>query len=241
MQATDSGGGGTRRTVLNWCAIRVWIAARTAWNGGPMLHMALGMLLAFAALHVEAADAIPKGDKDLLRDSTLSQSFTVFDELLLSLDRNALVVARVFRPKNGDFRPSHNEYASLAISRVNYDKDHARIVIAFDLAVSGIDDPWRDVCAKRVREIVGPEGLWLPRNESNVWQMSARTFFTPLLGPRIFATDPQLEGYKAFSDSIVVALQFRVESGVQTKPLKFIRECFWDNKTGKVSFREYKY
>lgn len=125
---------------------------------------------------------------------------------------------------------------------VSYDKTIARTIIEFKLTVSGIDDPWRDVCEKRVKNIV-TFGLGLPYSEE--WKQELKPtawgFFNEFLGPQLTSDDTQLAKYKAFSDSIVVTLTFAVESGNRVKPLKFLRQCFWDNKTSQVSFREYKY
>lgn len=177
------------------------------------------------------------GTNDLLQDATLSQPFTVFDQLLLGLDRKASEVVKDLRPEKNDFRPSRR--VPDGSSKVWYDKSSARTVIELGLPVNGIDDPWRDVCAKRVKAIAGPGGLWLP--DSEAWEITARIFFFPLLGPHIVSDNVNLANYKAFSDSIVVALIFLVESVDGAKPWKFSRQCFWDNKTGQVSFREHKY
>ena len=206
-------------------------------NGGIMRPLILGVTLACAAWSVEAADLIDKGTEDLLQNAGLSQPFTVFDQLLLSLDRKASDVSKSLRPEKNDFRTS-NTVSGDATSRVYYDKSSDRTAIEFSLYVSGIDDPWRDVCARRVRDIAGPRGLWLPSSKESI---ILHVFFNHHLGPRSVSHDAQLANYKAFSDSIVVALNFSVESGNRTKPLNFIYQCFLDNKTGQVSFSEYKY
>lgn len=194
-----------------------------------------------AAWNAEAADVIEKGAEDLLRNSTLSQPFTILDQLLVNLDREASEVAKSLRPEKNDFRPS-NTVSGNATSFVYYDKSSARTAIEFRLTVSGIDDPWRNVCKNRVSDIAA-FGLWLPYHKE--WQQEFKItiprFFSEILGSRLASDDAQLANYKAFSDSIVVALLFSVESGNREKPLKFLRQCFWDNKTGQVSFREHIY
>ena len=206
-----------------------------------MRRVILSMILTCAAWSAEASDVVEKGAEDLLRNSTLSQPFTILDQLLLSLDRKASAVARSLRPEKNDFRPSHT-VSPEAFSSVYYDKATARTVIEFRLTVSGIDDPWRDVCAKRLKDIV-TFGLQLPY--SGEWKQELKPtvvgFFSEFLGPRLTSDDAQLVSYKAFSDSIVVELRFLVESGEKKKPLKFLGQCFWDNKTSQLSFREYKY
>lgn len=200
-----------------------------------MRRLILGLMLACAASSATAAGPpIEKGAVDLLQDKTLSQPFTIFDQLLLRLDEKAREVAKEIRPVKNDFRPSQL-LAPDANSRVVYEKTWARTSVQFELYVSGIDDPWRDVCAKHVKRIAGR--LWLP-GSGKLWEISARTFFLQLLGPRMPSDDAQLAAYKVFSDSIAVTLTFKVESGDQAKSLKFIGHCFWDNKTGQVSFLE---
>ena len=202
-----------------------------------MRRLILGVTLACAAWSVEAADLIEKGTEDLLQSASLSQPFTVFDQLLLSLDRKASEVAKYLRPEKNDFRPS-TTVSGAATSRVYYDKSFARTAIEFHLTVSGIDDPWREVCAKRVRDVAGPGGLWLPSSNESI---IARAFFSDHLGPRLVSDDAQLANYKAFSDSIVVQLRFLVESGGKPNRLKFLRQCSLDNKTNQVSFYEHNY
>lgn len=202
-----------------------------------MQRLILAVMLCCAVLGAEAADE--RGAEDPLRNAGMSRPFTVFDQLLASLDRRASEIAERLRPEKNDFQPSIT-IPFIAISQVHYDRSSARIGIEFGLDVSGMADPWRDVCAKRVKDIVGPRGLSLPSTRGKIWQPSAFLFFSPLLGARLVASD-QLENYKAFSDSIVIKLRFNVEGSDRTKPLKFLRECFWDNKTGDISFREHEY
>lgn len=207
-----------------------------------MRRLIFSVILICAAWSAEGADLIQKGAEDLLRNSTLSQPFTILDQLLLGLDRKASEVAKYLRPEKNDFRPTRIVSPD-ASSTVSYDKTIARTVIQFNLTVSGIDDPWRGVCEKRIKDIV-TFGLSLPYSEEwkQEMKLTAWGFFNGLLGPHLTSSDnAQLEKYKAFSDSIVVTLTFAVESGDRAKPLKFLRQCFWDNKTSQVTFREHKY
>lgn len=193
------------------------------------------VVLACAALSALAADVIEKGAEDLLQNKALSQPFNVFDQLLLSLDRRANDVAKQFRPEKNDYRPIPGIVE--VFSSVLYEKSAFRTTIGFSLYVSGIDDPWRDVCAKRVKRIAYALGLPDAKN----WEVSKYGYFPSVLGPRLTADRAQLDNYRSFSDSIVVGLKIMEESGDRKKPLKHIRECFLDNKTGLVSFREHKY
>lgn len=201
-----------------------------------MRRLILTVVLACAALSALAADVIEKGAEDLLQNKALSQPFTVFDQLLLSLDRKANDVAEQFRPEKNDYRPSPG--IGGVFSTVLYEKSDLRTTVGFSLYVSGIDDPWRDVCAKRVKHIAY-NGLGLPYTKN--WELTKNGYFPSVLGARLTADSVQLDNYRSFSDSIVVGLKIMVESGDRKKPLKYIRECFFDNKTGLVSFREHKY
>lgn len=172
----------------------------------------------------------------------MSQPFTIFDQLLLSLDRKVSEVARSLRPEKNDFRPSQRGSPE-ASSFVSYDESMARTVVEFDLTVSGIDDAWREVCAKHVNDIV-TFGLQLPYSEqwkTGEYNITGLGFFSEFLGPQLTSNATELRNYKAFSDSIVVKLQFAVENDDKKKPLKLLRICFFDNKTNLVSFYEHKY
>jgi hypothetical protein len=203
------------------------------------LHVFLGLLAACPAWSTHAADTIEKGAEDLLGNSTLSQPFTVLDQLLLSLQRRATEEAKHIRPEKNDYRPSsavHGEVSAV----VAYMKPTARTHVGFHVTVSGIDDPWRSVCERRLKNLV-TFGLRLPYHEEwkqKDFRLTALGFFGDFLGPRLASDPAQLTNYKSFSDSIVVILQFFQESG--GKP-RFLRQCFWDNKSGQVSFLEHKY
>lgn len=201
-----------------------------------MRRLILGLMLACAASSATAAESpqVEKGAVDLLRDAALSSPFTVLDQLLLRLDEKAREVAKEIQPERNDFRWS-SLFPTGADSTVAYDKSRARTFIVFGLKLSGIDDPWRDVCAKHMNRI--SISLGLPHREH--WDITGRSFFLKLLGPRILSDDAQLEAYKVFSDSIAVTLRFWVgKNGDQGTPSSYAVYCFYDNKTHQVSFFE---
>lgn len=168
-----------------------------------MRRLMLCLMLAYTASSAAAAEPpVEKGAVDLLQDATLSQPFTIFDQLLLGLDQKAREVAKEVTPEKNDFRLSRMGRSD-ATTTVVYDKSRARTSIQFGLDLSGIDDPWQDVCAKHVRRIA--VRLALPHR--NYWDTTARGFFLDLLGPRILSDDAQLAAYKVFSDSITVTLR----------------------------------
>lgn len=197
-----------------------------------MRRLMLGLMLACAASSAMAADVpIENGAVDLLQEATLSQPFTILDQLLLRLDEKAREVAKDIRPENNDFR-LYPSLRSGADSTVAYDRSTARTSIVFGLALSGIDDPWRDVCAKHIQRI--HISLGLPHRRH--WDITGRSFFLRLLGPRIQSDDVQHEAYKVFSDSIAVTLRLWV--GDHATQRSFALYCFYDNKTHRVSFLE---
>jgi hypothetical protein len=202
-----------------------------------MRRLFLGFL-ACAAWSANAADFIDRGAEDLLRNPTLSQPFTVLDQLLMSLDGRARLAATDLRPEKNDFQPSRTGPGVLTF--VRYDKSMARTHVEFNLTITSINDPWRDVCKKHLSDLV-TFGLRLPYYKE--WQEkefrpTALGFFGDFLGSRLTSDQVQLTNYKSFSDSIVAELRLLQVSG--GKP-KFLRQCFWDNRTGQVSFREHKY
>src|SRR5438874_13491713 len=103
--------------------------------GGAMRRLVLGAVLVCVGWGANAAD-VEKGAEDLLRNASLSQPFTIFDQLLLSLAHRATVVARSIRPEKNDFRPSRL-VSPEAMSFVSYEETTARTLVKFDLTVSG--------------------------------------------------------------------------------------------------------
>jgi hypothetical protein len=202
--------------------------------------LVIGFLLLFANALFAAEPLTPKGADDLLRNDVLSRPFTVFDQLLLGMDQKAARVARAIRPENNDYRPSTRE-GLLPSGHVFYDEANRRTMVEFAIWVRGVEDPWRETCARRVRELVGPEGMLLPRTTPNAWPTSGYTFFPEFLGPRLTANDSRVDDYKSFSDSIAVSLFIIVESGNPTKPLKYHHTCTFDNKTGQIFYRDHQY
>ena len=114
------------------------------------------VVISFAMLIADAAQTITvpikSGDEDLLKNHTLSQPFTIFDQLLLWLDQKANEQAKNIRPEKGDFQWPKIEMPTL--SNVKYDRSVYRTGIQFDLTVTGINDPWQNVCAKHVSAAV---------------------------------------------------------------------------------------
>lgn len=207
-----------------------------------MKHLApvvLGLLLHFALTSDSLAQRrdvpVPPGGFDLTKDPALSRPFTILDQLLLGLQRQAEQEAGRFRPERGDYRPSRVAPDAFAVTR--YEPDIARVGILFSVNVTGMDDPWREVCRAHLKRLVSIGALGIPRRENTFLQPG---FLDHLVGPK--SHDPAfLRAMQPFLDSIVVSVQFAVESGKREQPLRALRSCFYDNKTGNVTFSEYEY
>lgn len=202
------------------------------------LILTIIFILASSKLTAEAATLpIEKGSEDLLQNSTLTQPVTVLDQLLLGLKQRADQISSHIQPQKNDFRWANQEIPTL--SSVQYDKTLRRTVVEFDLAVGGMDDPWRNVCTKHIKEIVGFGYLSLPNTKTR--DPLALGFISSILGPGIVSNFTQLHRLRSFFDSIVVDLSFKVVDRDQSGDLEYLRDCYYDNKTGHVTYYEYKY
>ena len=128
-----------------------------------MINLIACLVLAlFSALTVTAEDGldIEKGSVDLLKSEVLSRPFTIFDQLLFSLGKEAAKNAKYLVPENQDFRPSKR--AGDVFTKVRYEKGNSRVGVLFDMTVSGMNDPWQGVCKRHVEHMalfLGVQGL----------------------------------------------------------------------------------
>lgn len=201
------------------------------------MRLILTIILTCSIVCAEAANSVDKGSKDLLHNPTLTQTFTVFDQLLLGLDHKADQISNHLQPEKNDFRLTSSEFPTL--STVYYDKTLFRTIVEFDLTVNGMDDPWRDVCAKHAKEIAGFRYLDLPN--SKTWNPFDQRLISSILGPGIVSDNAQLDRFRAFFDSIVIHLTFKIVDKDNPGHLKFARDCYLDNKTGRITYHQYKY
>lgn len=189
---------------------------------------------AFAKQQLE----IEKGSVDLLKSDALSQPFTVLDQLLYSLDKEANEVARGLRPEKNEFRLSKQSYHS---ARVEYQKDVSRVGIVFEKTVSAMDEPWRKVCQRHVRRIardLGVAGLGSQQGSPPVEGL-ARTFFERHLGPTV-TRDMSVDSFQPFLDALVVIGQFNVTTADE-KTLANLRYCALDIKNDHMTYFEHIY
>jgi hypothetical protein len=111
----------------------------TAGQAGRIIEMGQRVakgtthLLALSSpLTVTAEDGltIEKGSVDLLNSEVLSRPFTIFDQLLFSLGKEAAKNAKYLVPENQDFRPSKR--AGDVFTKVRYEKGNSRVGVLFD-------------------------------------------------------------------------------------------------------------
>jgi hypothetical protein len=189
---------------------------------------------AFAEQHLE----IEKGSADLLKSEALSRPFTVLDQLLYSLDKEANEVAKGLRPEKNDFRPLKQSYHS---ARVEYQKEGSRVAVVFEKTVSGMDHPWREVCKRHVRHMardLGVAGLGSQQGSPPLDGL-ARTFFERHLGPKV-TRDMPVDSFQPFFDALVVIGQFNVTTADE-KTLANLRYCALDIKTDRMTYFEHIY
>ena len=181
---------------------------------------------------------IEKGSVDLLKSDELSQPFTVLDQLLYSLDKEANEVAKGLRPEKNEFKLSKQSYHS---ARVEYRKDVSRVGIVFEKTVSAMDEPWRKVCQRHVRRIareLGVTGLGSQQGAPPLDGL-AHTFFERHLGPTV-TRDMSVDSFQPFLDALVVIGQFNVTTADE-KTLANLRYCALDIKTDHMTYFEHIY
>lgn len=182
----------------------------------------------------QSVTVIEKGTVDLTTHQTFSKPFTVLEQMLYSLQKNADENIKYFRQEKNDFRWS--EPRSEPSVRVVYDKSLQRIGIEVDAFVSSMNDPWTEACERHVKAFA--EGL-LILPAPNLDETILRFFFKKHLGPMV-ETLP-VSALRPFLDAVVVSAKFYVGSLERGGTLAYLRQCLLDNKTGKMMFREHKY
>jgi hypothetical protein len=205
--------------------------------------LACFVLVLTSPLIVTAAEGlnIETGSVDLLKSEVLSEPFTVFDQLLYSLGKGAAENKQYLRPENGDFRPSKlNRDVS---TEVRYEKGNMRVGVIFEVWVSGMNDPWRDVCKRHVEtmaSLLGVEGLGSqikhPNPELKASQL--HLFFSKYLGPKWSPDDMPVASLQPFVDSMVLIGSYWVEG---KRGLAFRRHCALHINNDHMTYQEHKY
>lgn len=201
-----------------------------------------GILLLISVTVTAAGLDIEKGRVDLLKSEALSRPFTIFDQLLYSLQKEATEAAKYLRPKNNEFRFSKLHYSS---AEVGHEEIISRIGIVFPVIVSGMNDPWREVCKRNADHMAQTLGVvWLGSQVTHpnpeLQSVSVRMFFTKHLGANIPRRNIPVESLRSFLDALVIIVDFRVERA-GGKGLAYIRQCALDVRNNQMKYYEHKY
>lgn len=198
----------------------------------------LVLLLTSTALG-QTPELITKGTVDLPNTEPFSRPYTVFDQLLFSLQGRAMRSIGVIRPYKNDFRFSDSEFPSPSPeSKVSYDEEAKRIGIKVSVFVTAMDNPWEAVCERHVKRLTSYFSLGMHRPGDSLYDGSVRIFFEDLLGPNY--GDVPIESLRPFMDAIVVLLDFVVVDTARKK-LAYLRQCAFDASTWKIAYKEFKY
>jgi hypothetical protein len=202
----------------------------------------LGFLLLISTAAAAAGLDIQKGDVDLLKSEALSRPFTVFEQLLYSLEKEAIEDAKDLQPVNNDFKLSRLHYPS---ATVTYEKKTSRVGVTFPVTVSGMNDPWREVCERHIRYMalsLGVLGLGSQATHPNPGMKDAgvHQFFSRYLGPSMTLENTPVASLRPFLDAVVVIVSFSVER-TDKKGLAYIRQCALDIKSDHMEYFEHKY
>lgn len=204
----------------------------------------LVLILAPLTASAKAELEIENGSVDLLKSEVLSRPFTIFDQLLYSLGKEAAQNSKYLQPRNQNFRPP--KHGLVVSTEVRYEKGNSRVGVMFDMTVSGMNDPWRDVCKEHVRDMamsLGIDGLGSqvarPPSDPEIKAAQAHHFFSRHLGMKWFSRDDMpYAALQPFIDSMVIIGVYRVEGG---RALAFLRYCALDIKSERITYYEHKY
>ncbi len=185
---------------------------------------------------------IEKGNTDLLKSEALSRPFTIFDQLLNSFEKEAIQDAKYLRPEKNDFKLSTIHYPS---ARVTYEKKISRVGVTFPVYVSGMNDPWREVCERHIRYMaitLGVSSLGSQATHPNPAMRDAGVveFFARYLGPSVTLENTTVSSLRPFLDAVVIIISFSVER-TDKKGLAYIRQCALDIKSDQMKYYEHKY
>jgi hypothetical protein len=210
-----------------------------------MKLLACLVLMLSSPLAVSAAEVqlkIEKGSVDPLTNDVLSKPFTIFDQLLYGIGKEAGEKVMDLRPVNEDYRVSKQH--SYISTEVRYEKGNSRVGVLFDMTVSGMNDPWRDVCKRQVTEMsrllhfeaLGSQ-IATQEGEGKAWRF--HYFFTHYLGHKWSKEDMPATSLQPFIDSLVVIGGFKLQG--KDGQLAYLRYCALHINDDHVSYYEHKY
>lgn len=172
----------------------------------------------------------------------LSRPFTIFDQLLYSLEKQAIEYAKHLRPEKNDFTLSTLHYPSATVA---YEKEISRVGVTFPVTVSGMNDPWRQVCERHVKSMALDLGVLSlgsqaahPNHEMKAWGVHG--FFSRYLGPKVSLENMPVTSLQPFLDAVVVIVTFSV-TGADKKGLAYLRQCALDIKSNRMKYYEHRY
>jgi hypothetical protein len=186
---------------------------------------------------------IEKGSVDPFTNDVLSKPFTIFDQLLYGLGKEAAEKVMDLRSKNEDYRVAKQH--SYISTEVRYEKENSRVVVGFDITVSGMNDPWRDVCKRQVIGLsellhfyaLGSQVATYESGEGKAWRV--HYFFKHYLGHKWSKEDMPAASLQPFIDSLVVIGGFKVAGN--DGYLAYLRYCALHINDGHISYYEHKY
>jgi len=212
-----------------------------------MIKIVVCMLLILTPLSASAEGELgiefEKGSFDLLNTEVFSNPFTIFDQLLYSLGKETTKAAEGIRPITNDFTPKWKNSMDAARGTVEYSKKLSRVFVTFDLSVTSLNDPWREVCERHIRRAasdLGVAGLGSQGHSANYSNETWRKmFFQKHLGPKATVDETQVDSLQPFLDALVLMGRFAVD-GKEKSPA-YLRSCALDIKTDRMMYYEYKY
>jgi hypothetical protein len=106
-----------------------------------------------------------------------------------------------------------------------------------------MNDPWRDVCKRQVRDMALYLGVRsLGSEEAHpypaVKASGVHQFFSRYLGPKWSQDDMAVASLQPFIDSMVIIGSYKVEGG---QTLAFLRYCALHIHNGHMTYYEHKY
>lgn len=206
-----------------------------------MIKFVVCLLLILTPLHASAEEGadieIEKGSSDLFQSKGLSRPFTIFDQLIYSLGREAVEAAKEIQPIKNDFTPL---WPGMDTPRgsVGYSWARRRVFVTFDLSVTAMNDPWREVCERHIRYMASHmmlRGLGSQSAEFSNWQ---QLFLQRHLGTT-FAEAGDADSLQPFMDALVVMGRFYVSATEKTP--RYLRSCALDIKTDRMTYHQYNY
>jgi hypothetical protein len=208
-----------------------------------MIKFVVCLLLILTPLSASAEEGadieIEKGGSDLLKAEGLSRPFTIFDQLLYSLGKEAVEAAKAIQPIKNDFTPRWPGM-NTPTGQVGYSRTQGRVFVTFDLNVTGMNDPWREVCERHIRYMADHMMLRGLGSQSAGFSNMGKLFLRRHLGTAFADDDTQADSLQPFMDALVVMGRFYSPAATEKTPAH-LRSCALDIKTDRMTYYDYSY